>query len=99
MSIFEATRDQVDYALSSTTSRTARSTGARGDNAKKQSERGLDQVERVLEENGFEGHELNWSELVDQFGFDIHPETLQRRMKERGFDSFVAYTKPSISED
>lgn len=42
--------------------------------------------------------EMNWSELVDQFGFDVHPHILRDRMAKRGFKTFIACSKPWISD-
>ena len=64
---FNATRDQVAYALKDhdDDGRTLLSSELRRENARKLTDRDLDHVENVIENNGPEGHGLNWKELID----------------------------------
>jgi hypothetical protein len=64
----------------------------------KLTERDLDRVELFLDDTNFDGHALNWDELVMNFGFDISGQTLQRRMNQRNFFLFIACNKPWIPE-
>jgi hypothetical protein len=96
---FSVSRSQVDYALEGDALRTSKSSKLKAKNAMKLTERDLDHVELFLESNGFEGHELSWSELIYQFGFEVHPDTLRRRMAKRLVFTFVAVTKPFLDEN
>ena len=58
----------------------------------------MDRVEQFIIENGPEGHELNWDELVDQFGFNITGQTLRIRMSERSVYTFNPVKKPWVHE-
>ena len=97
-STFETTTRQVSYALASDVSRTGRSSISKQENPKKLTERDLDHVEIAIEANGSEGHELDWAELNNQFGFGVHPRTLKDNINERGLYTFIAAEKPYVDE-
>ena len=63
-STFAVSRRQVQYALQSGHSRTAESSELKARNHEKLTKRDLDRVELFIKDNGPEGHELDWSELV-----------------------------------
>lgn len=90
---------QVDYALQDhDNDRTQFNSSLRSQNARKLSKRDLDHVENVIEDTGPEGHDLNWYELVDQFGFECTARTLRNAMNSRSFFVFIAADKPWIDE-
>ena len=95
---FEVSRNQVNYALASDASRTSSSSISKEENPKKLSERDLDHVKIAIEENGPEGHELDWAELNNQFGFGVHLRTLKDNINNRGLYTFVAAQKPYVSK-
>ena len=89
----------MDTALQSKELRTGRSSQSKAENPKKLTERNKDHVQLAIEENGPKGHQLNWSKLVDQFGFDVHPRTLRSAMVPRGYFTFVAASKPYVTDE
>jgi hypothetical protein len=76
--VFDAIRRQVDYALKDydDNRRTQLHTELRGNNTRKLIDYDLIRVKRVIEENGPEGHDLSWYELVQQFSFNVTTQTL-----------------------
>ena len=98
-STFKASRKQVDTALQSKELRTGRSSQSKADNPRKLTERDKDHIQLTIEENGPEGHQLSWSELVDQFGFDVDARTLRSAMAPRGYFTFIPASKPYIDDE
>lgn len=96
--LFKVSRDQVAYALQSEDERTRRRSDLKRTNAQKLTERDLDRVELFLRENGPEGHQLSWAELLDQFGFEITPRTLRDRLAKRSVFTYIAVEKPYLDE-
>lgn len=98
--MFDASRMQVDYALQDhdDNERTHLRSSLRASNARKLTERDLDHIEFVIDENGSEGHDLKWNELIDQFGLDVSAQTLRIAMSKRSFFTFIATDKPYINE-
>ena len=98
-STFKASRKQVDTALQSKELRTSRSSQSKAENPRKLTERNKDHVQLAIEENSPKGHQLNWLELVDQFGFDVDVRTLRSTMAPRGYFTFIAASKPYINDE
>ena len=71
--MFGASRMQVDYALQDhdDDDRTQLNSSLQAQNARKLTERNLDHVELVIEDNGPEGHDLNWHELIDLLASNV----------------------------
>ena len=97
-SIFEASRKQVDYALNSEDLRTGKHSESKQSNPRKLTERDLDRVELFLIENGPEGHELTWDDIVSQFGYEVTGKTLRLNMESRRVYTFIATEKPYVDE-
>jgi hypothetical protein len=88
--IFDATQKQVRNAIKSEEERIKKRSQLKAKNHKKISERDLDHCVYFIDNNDWEGHDLNWKELLDQFGFDCHWTTLKNRLIKRGYNTFIA---------
>ena len=86
--IFEATHKQVRYSINSDTERTKKRSELKALNHQKLTERDLDRACHFIDTNGESAKDLNWKELLDQFGFDCHWDTLKNRLHERGYGLF-----------
>ena len=97
-SIFKVSRNQIHFAIQSDTQRTKKRSGLKAWNKRNISERDLDRVELFLDNNAWDGHAINWAELVDQFGFNFIPQTLKEHMAKRSIYTFFPCAKPWINE-
>ena len=86
--IFEATPKQVRNALQSNSERTKKRSQIKAKNHQKLSERDVDRMCLFMDENKELVQDLNWQELLDQFGFDCHWEIVRRRLHKRGYFIF-----------
>ncbi len=51
------------------------------------------ECEKILEENGFEGHALTWDQLAFKAGLDVHADTVKRAMGTMNYHKCIACRK------
>lgn len=96
--IFEATQNQVRKATHDSSERTKKASITKAKNHEKLSERDVDRVCQFMDTVD-EASDLNWTELLDQFGFNVKPQTLKRRLQKRGYFIFKSVSFNYIDED
>ncbi|KAK5731804.1 hypothetical protein LTR17_011016 [Elasticomyces elasticus] len=66
--------------------------GFRGDDVLRLGEEQLDDAEKVIEENGYDGHDIDEGTLR-------HEATLRKKLREREIGRYLAVTRDAISDD
>jgi hypothetical protein len=74
--------------------------GQRGDEVLHITKENRDEYEDLIENYGFEGHDLNYGALRHEAQLPrVHDTTIWRHLKKRGIQRYVAYTTEELEED
>ena len=63
------------------------------------SERDLRRIERIIKDNGQDGHHQTWDSLAYEADLDVSGLTIRRAMHKRGYYDFIACSKPYSNAD
>ena len=100
---FGLTRKQIRNALQSGSDRRHENDPStleqRGGYNKALSKKDLDLYEDLIENNSFKGHALTWNKLAENASLKCSVPTIRSAIKERGYNSCIAYSKPYLDDD
>lgn len=56
-------------------------------------------MERLINEEGFEARQMTWEQLGMAVGYDARWQTIQRAMKTKDYSKYIACLKGYVSEN